>query len=71
MDCDSSTDDDGIDGDGDDFVDGIFSFVSTSGSTGSDGGERFDEIFGLLLLKVSFATAGMAVEADSFGKITK
>lgn len=68
MDCDSSTDDVGMEGDGDDFVDGILSFGSSSGSIG---GVRFNEIFGLLLLMVSFEAAGGAVATVSFGKNTK
>lgn len=62
-----------MEGDGDDFVDGI-GFASGS-SSGNVGGVRFDEIFGLLLLTVSFVAAGgaalAAVAAVSLGKNTK
>lgn len=68
MDCDNSTDDVGMEGDVDDFVDGILSFGSSSDSIG---GVRVNEIFGLLLLTVSFEAAEGAVAAVSFGKNTK
>lgn len=58
-----------MEGDDDDFVvDGIFSFVSSSGSIG---GVQFDEIFRLLLLTVSVEAAEAAVAVISFGKITR
>lgn len=65
-----------MEGDGDDFVDGI-DFASGS-SSDNVGGVQFDEFFVLLLLTVSFVAADgaalaalVAVAAVSFGKNTK